>query len=164
MPSMRLTTSPVMPCSGESNGSAALVTIRAFRATHNSAFAWRSFPPAKRIRLARDRSWQTKTTAKISVGLLPYISIVSVWQQRRPVITDLAPSLHRLTIDTSSCRMVAVEQDGDPYRNTLGSSFTRFSPNDCVQAGIIKNHVSSAAPSNSATGKEFERSGHGMAV
>jgi hypothetical protein len=25
-------------------------TIRAFRATHKSAFAWRSFPPAKRIR------------------------------------------------------------------------------------------------------------------
>ena len=49
-------------------------------------------------------------------------------------------------------------------RNTFGSSFTRFSPNDCVQAGIIKNHVSSAAPSNSATWKEFERSGHGMAV
>src|SRR5271166_2138772 len=47
---MRLTTSPVMPCSGESNGSAALVTVRAFRATHKSAFAWRSFPPAKRRR------------------------------------------------------------------------------------------------------------------
>src|SRR5215831_20354510 len=29
---------------------------------------------------ARARSWQTKTTAKISVGLLAYISIVSVWQ------------------------------------------------------------------------------------
>src|ERR1700756_5022929 len=32
---------------------------------------------------ARARSGQTKTTAKISVGLLPYISIVSVWQRRR---------------------------------------------------------------------------------
>lgn len=142
---------------------------------------------------ARSRSSQTKRTVRIGVGLLPYISIASVWQQRRPVITDLAASRHRLTIDTSSCRMVAlgdvasvisrssylfgvswpdvrrtllvaVEQDGDPYRNTFGSSFTRFSPNDCVQAGIIKNHVSSAAPSNSATWKEFERSGHGMAV
>jgi hypothetical protein len=30
---------------------------------------------------ARARSWQTKTTAKISVGLLPYSSIVSVWQR-----------------------------------------------------------------------------------
>jgi hypothetical protein len=142
---------------------------------------------------ARSRSSQTKRTVRIGVGLLPYISIASVWQQRRPVITDLAASRHRLTIDTSSCRMVAlgdvasvisrssylfgvswpdvrrtllvaVEQDGDPYRNTFGSSFTRFSPNDCVQAGIIKNHVSSAARSNSATWKEFERSGHGMAV
>jgi hypothetical protein len=142
---------------------------------------------------ARSRSSQTKRTVRIGVGLLPYISIASVWQQRRPVITDLAASRHRLTIDTLSCRMVAlgdvasvisrssylfgvswpdvrrtllvaVEQDGDPYRNTFGCSFTRFSPNDCVQAGIIKNHVSSAAPSNSATWKEFERSGHGMAV
>ena len=142
---MRSTTSPMMPCSGESNGSAALVTIRAFRATHKSAFAWRSFPPAKRIRSsARSRSSQTKRTVSIGVGLLPYISIASVWQQRRPVITDLAASRHRLTIDTSSCRMVAlgdvasvisrssylfgaswpdvrrtllvaVEQDGDPY-------------------------------------------------
>ena len=84
---------------------------------------------------ARSRSSQTKRTVRIGVGLLPYISITSVWQQRSPVIT---------TIDTSSCRMVAlgdvasvisrssylfgvswpdvrrtllvaVEQDGDPY-------------------------------------------------
>lgn len=54
---------------------------------------------------ARSRSSQTKRTVRIGVGLLPYISIASVWQQRRPVITDLAASRHRLTIDTSSCRM-----------------------------------------------------------
>jgi hypothetical protein len=35
---------------------------------------------------ARSRSFQTKRTVKISVGLLPYISIASVWQRRRPVI------------------------------------------------------------------------------
>jgi hypothetical protein len=92
----------------------------------------------------RSRSSQTKSTVKIGVGLLPYISITSVWQQRRPVITDLAASRHRLCIDTSSCRtveladlantiprtsylfgaswpyvrrtlLVAMEQDGDPY-------------------------------------------------
>src|SRR5271166_5911587 len=57
---------------------------------------------------ARSRSSQTKRTVRIGVGLLPYISIASVWQQRRPVITDLAASRHRLTIDTSSCRMVAL--------------------------------------------------------
>jgi hypothetical protein len=187
MPSMRLTTSPLMPCSGESNGSAALVTIRAFRATHKSAFTWRSFPPAKRIRSsARSRSSQTKRTVRIGVGLLPYSSMASVWQQRRPVITDLAASRHRLTIDTSSCRMVAlgdvasvisrssylfgvswpdvrrtllvaVEQDGDPYAVMIPTP-------ESVQAGIIKNPVSSAAPSHSATWKELERSGHGMAV
>lgn len=44
---------------------------------------------------ARARSWQTKTTAKISVGLLPYISIVSVWQRRRPVVTNLG-ACHQL--------------------------------------------------------------------
>jgi hypothetical protein len=81
---------------------------------------------------------------RIAVGLLPYISIASVWQQRRPVIKDLAASRHRLCIDTSLCRtvalaelanaiprssylfgvswpdvrrtlLVAVEQNGDPY-------------------------------------------------
>jgi hypothetical protein len=31
---------------------------------------------------ARSRSSQTKRTARIAVGLLPYISIASVWQQR----------------------------------------------------------------------------------
>jgi hypothetical protein len=60
---------------------------------------------------ARSRSSQTKRTVKISVGLLPYISIASVWQQRRPVVTDFAACRHRLPIDTSSCRMVAL---GDP--------------------------------------------------
>jgi hypothetical protein len=81
---------------------------------------------------------------RIAVGLLPYISIASVWQQRRPVIKDLAASRHRLCIDTSLRRtvalaelanaiprssylfgvswpdvrrtlLVAVEQNGDPY-------------------------------------------------
>src|SRR5271166_4594869 len=194
MPSMRLTTSPVMPCSGESNGSAALVTNTSVPSDPQISICLAQLPAGQTDPLsARSRSSQTKRMVRIGVGLLPYISIASVWQQRRPVITDLAASRHRLTIDTSSCRMVAlgdvasvisrssylfgvswpdvrrtllvaVEQDGDPYRNTFGSSFTRFSPNDCVQAGIIKNHVSSAAPSNSATWKEFERSGHAMAV
>jgi hypothetical protein len=41
---------------GESNGSAALATTRVFQATPQSTFAWRSFPPVKRIRCARDRA------------------------------------------------------------------------------------------------------------
>jgi len=57
---------------------------------------------------ARSRSFQTKRTVKISVGLLPYISIASVWQRRRPVITDLAACRQRLRIDTSSWRTVAL--------------------------------------------------------
>jgi len=57
---------------------------------------------------ARSRSSQRKRTVKIGVGLLPYISIASVWQKRRPVVTDLAAYRHRLRIDTTSCRMVAL--------------------------------------------------------
>jgi hypothetical protein len=57
---------------------------------------------------ARSRSFQTKRTVKISVGLLPYISIASVWQRRRPVITDFAACRHQLRIDTSSCQTVAL--------------------------------------------------------
>jgi hypothetical protein len=55
---------------------------------------------------ARACSAQTKRTVKIGVGLLPYISIASVWRRRRPVITNLGANRHRLCIDTSSCRMV----------------------------------------------------------
>jgi hypothetical protein len=57
---------------------------------------------------ARSRSFQTKRTVKISVGLLPYIAIASVWQERRPVVTDLAACRHRRHIDTSLCRTVAL--------------------------------------------------------
>jgi hypothetical protein len=93
---------------------------------------------------ARACSAQKKRTVKIGVGLLPYISIASVWRQRRPLTTKLAANRYRLCIDTSSCQMVpladlanaiprssylfgvswpdvrgtllvTVEQDGDPY-------------------------------------------------
>jgi hypothetical protein len=93
---------------------------------------------------ARSRSSQTKRTVRIGVGLLPYISIASVWRRRRPVLMNLAASRHWLCFDTSSCRilpladlanaiprssylfgvswpdvrrtlLVAVEQDSDPY-------------------------------------------------
>src|SRR5271166_789792 len=33
---------------------------------------------------ARSRSSQTKRTVKIGIGLLPYISIASVWRRHRP--------------------------------------------------------------------------------
>ncbi len=56
----------------------------------------------------RSRSCQTKRTVKISIGLLPYISIASAWRKRRPVATDLDTYRHRLHIDTSSCRTVAL--------------------------------------------------------
>jgi hypothetical protein len=42
------------------------------------------------------------------VGLPPYISIVSVWQQRRPIVTDLSACRHRLLIETSSFRTVGL--------------------------------------------------------
>src|SRR5262249_39736778 len=50
---------------------------------------------------ARSRSSQTKRTVKIGIGLLPHISIASVWQKRRPVVTDLAIYRHFLHIDTT---------------------------------------------------------------
>src|SRR6266436_8464546 len=53
---------------------------------------------------ARSRSSQTKRTVRIAVGLLPYISIASVWQKGRPVATDCAAYRRQLTIDTKSCR------------------------------------------------------------
>jgi hypothetical protein len=56
----------------------------------------------------RSRSSQTKRTVKIGVGLLPYIAIASVWQRRRPVLTDLSACRQRVRVDTSSCRMVAL--------------------------------------------------------
>jgi hypothetical protein len=57
----------------------------------------------------QSRSSQIKKTVKIGVGLLPYIAIASVWQRQRPVMTDLAACSHGMTIDTTSCRTVALE-------------------------------------------------------
>src|SRR5208337_2597610 len=42
-------------CSGVSNGSAALATIRAFPASPRSMFVWRSSPKARRTRSAHER-------------------------------------------------------------------------------------------------------------
>jgi hypothetical protein len=64
---------------------------------------------------ARSRSSQTKKQiAKIGVGLLPYIWIGSVWRKRRPVIMNLAAYRDRVSIDTTSFRMVAL---GEVVRN-----------------------------------------------
>ena len=58
---------------------------------------------------ARARSSQVeKRTVKIGVGLLPYIWVGSVWQKRRPVMTNLAAYRSRVSIDTTSFRMVAL--------------------------------------------------------
>jgi hypothetical protein len=53
---------------------------------------------------AKSRNSGTKTVVQIGVGLLPYISIASVWQKRRPVAADLAAYRRRLRIDTTVCR------------------------------------------------------------
>ena len=52
---------------------------------------------------ARSRSSEGKFIAKIGVGLLPFISIASVWQKRRPVATNCAAYLRQLTIETKLC-------------------------------------------------------------
>jgi hypothetical protein len=45
---------------------------------------------------------------EIGVGLLPYVWIGSVWQKRRPVITNLSAYRGRVSIDATSLRMVAL--------------------------------------------------------
>ena len=99
---------------GESNGSAGLVTARAFRAIQKSTFAWRSFPPAKRIRSARNRVPFKERGQRESVlacclifQLLQYGSSVG------PVVTDLTVSRRRLYIDTSARRTVALADLAD---------------------------------------------------
>ena len=58
---------------------------------------------------ARARSSQVeKRTVEIGVGLLPYVWIGSVWQKRRPVITNLSAYRGRVSIDATSLRMVAL--------------------------------------------------------
>ncbi len=99
-------------------------------------FAWCSSLLGRRTHSARDRApLKTKRTVKIGVGLLPYISIASVWQKRRPVVTDLAAYRYRLRIDTTSCRMVALGEltsshNAIPRSNYLfGPSLATCPPN-----------------------------------
>ena len=67
---------------------------------------------------ARARSSQVENrTVKIGVGLLPFISIASVWQKGRPVATDCAAYRRQLAIDTKSCR---TEMLGDLTANYNG--------------------------------------------
>jgi hypothetical protein len=55
---------------------------------------------------ARARSSQVEQrTVKIGVGLLPYVWIGSVWQKRRPVITNLSAYRGRVSIDATSLRI-----------------------------------------------------------
>ena len=74
---------------------------------------------------ARSRASQTKRTVRIAVGLLPYISIASVWQKRRPVIKNLAASRHRLCIDTlrTECANNRKPREGDRDCCRLGNCF-----------------------------------------
>ena len=51
--------------------------------------------------------------------LLPYISIASVWQKRRPVVTRLTAYPHCLRIDTPSRRMLTLgELTSSPQRHS----------------------------------------------
>jgi hypothetical protein len=61
----------------------------------------------------RSRSSQTKRTVRIGVGLLPYISIPSVWRRHRPVLTNLVANRQRLRIDTASSRTVVLADLAD---------------------------------------------------
>jgi hypothetical protein len=58
---------------------------------------------------ARARSSQVeKRTVKIGVGLLPYVWIGSVWQKRRPVITNLSAYRGRVSLMPRHFVMVAL--------------------------------------------------------
>ena len=94
-------------CSGVSNGSAALATIRAFPQID---VCLAQLPKGEKNPLsARARSSQVeKRTVKIGVGLLPYVWIGSVWQKRRPVITNLSAYRGRVSIDATSLRIFSV--------------------------------------------------------
>src|ERR1700719_37808 len=81
---------------------------RSQRAPHRCLLA--QLPKGEKNPLsARARSSQVeKRTVKIGVGLLPYVWIGSVWQKRRPVITNLSAYRGRVSIDATSLRMVAL--------------------------------------------------------
>jgi hypothetical protein len=72
---------------------------------------------------ARSRSIETKTTVRIGVGLLPYISIASVWQNRRPVMIGCAAYRRRLRLDTKACRTVVLG-DLTARHNAIPSGIT----------------------------------------
>jgi hypothetical protein len=74
---------------------------------------------------ARSRSSEAKFIAKIGVGLLPFISIASVWQKRRPVATNCAAYRRQLTIETKLCRTemlcdLTANYNGIPNDSCLG--------------------------------------------
>ena len=83
--------------------------------------------PRGRDESARSRSSQTKTTVSIGVGLLPYISIASVWRKRRPVMTDCAAYRHRLQLDAKACRTIALGELTASH-NGLPRRYYRFGP------------------------------------
>jgi hypothetical protein len=88
---------------GESNGSVGWATTRNVPSDPLIDVCLAQLPGGETNPLsARSRSSQTKKTVRIGIGLLPYISIASVWRRHRPVPTNLAASRHRLRIDTSS--------------------------------------------------------------
>jgi hypothetical protein len=92
---------------------------------------------------ARSRFSEAKSVAKIGVGLLPFISIASVWQKGRPVATNCAAYRRQLTIDTKLCR---TEMLGDLTANYNGIP-RRLKPN-CANCS---NAVTKAAPENAPT-------------
>src|SRR5271157_2530373 len=73
---------------------------------------------------ARARSSQVeKRTVKIGVGPLPYVWIGSVWQKRRPVITNLSAYRGCVSIDATSLRMVALGMATSRYNAIPRSSY-----------------------------------------
>jgi hypothetical protein len=112
---------------------------------------------------ARSRSSQTKRTVKIGVGLLPYISIASVWQKRWPVVTDLAAYRHRLRIDTTSCRIVVLGELTSslaPIRALLPEGDRKALGALAVFYLVVDNDKPPFPPADCTSWNEPERDGH----
>ena len=96
-------------CLGVSNGSAALAITRAFRANRESMCAWRSSLLGRRTHSARDRAPRKRKERSRSVlACYPTSQLLQCGRSAGPVVTDLAAYRHRLHIDTTLCRMVAL--------------------------------------------------------
>src|ERR1700674_978420 len=127
-------------CSGVSNGSAALATIRAFPASPRSMFVWRSSPKARRTRSAHER-----VPLGVAIRSCPGV------QPRRSY-----SRLHAIIADSAS-----FANSADRFANNFASDSrgieARF-PEVPLRGAFIDDHLSPCA--RSALAKFLRVTGH----